>query len=113
MFEARRAEGARRVAIRSLEVGMSDPNLGFDGRNLLAATRDSCHLPFAGDLLEGAAVTVEPGLFPLKVCQRCTITSTYLGSSSRPLQTRSVSSAGRESVPDPRSGSYTASPRFR
>jgi hypothetical protein len=43
---------------------MSGPNLGFDGRNLLAAPRYSCHLPFAGDLLEGAAVTVEPGLFP-------------------------------------------------
>src|SRR5260370_9424313 len=45
-------------------------------------------------------------------CQGCKITARYLGSSSIPQQTRSVSSAAANVVPLPRNGSYTNSPRF-
>jgi hypothetical protein len=42
---------------------MAPPDLGFDFRNLPAATGDSCcRLPFPGDLLEAATVAVELGL---------------------------------------------------
>src|SRR6516162_7301224 len=51
----------RQRQTQALEVRMPGPDLGFDDRNLLAATRDSCHLPLADDLLECAAVTVELG----------------------------------------------------
>jgi hypothetical protein len=43
---------------------MPGPNLGFDGRDLPAATRYSCRLlPFSGEFLECPAVAVEFGLF--------------------------------------------------
>jgi hypothetical protein len=41
---------------------MPGPDLGFDDRNLLAASRDSYHLPFVGDLSESPAVAIELGL---------------------------------------------------
>jgi hypothetical protein len=40
---------------------MPGANLGFDGRDLLAATRDSCHLPFPGKVLERAAIPFQLG----------------------------------------------------
>src|ERR1019366_260315 len=45
---------------------------------------------------------------PVRSCQRCTTTSTYLGSSSMPKQTRPVISAAASVVPLPRNGSYTS-----
>jgi hypothetical protein len=40
---------------------MPGPDLGFDDRNLPAAARDSCHLPFPGKFLERAAIAFELG----------------------------------------------------
>src|SRR5260370_461714 len=93
---------------------MPGTELEFHVRNLLAAACDSLSplLAFRRDLLERAPIALEFGLLPDSVCQRCTITSTYFGSSSIPQHTRSVSSAAANVVPLPRKGSYTNSPRL-
>jgi len=93
---------------------MAGPYRSFDGRDLPAAARDSYGRLLA---LFRNCVKVHPSpsglaFFPLSVCQRCTTTSTYFGSSSRPQQTRSVNSAAASVVPLPRNGSYTSWPRF-
>src|SRR5690606_15689089 len=49
---------------------------------------------------------------PVRFCQRSTMTSQYLGSSSVPEQARSICSASTTLVPEPRNGSSVRSPRF-
>jgi hypothetical protein len=73
----------RQRQAQPFQVRMAGPELCFDGRDLLTAL----------------------AFFPLSVCHLLTTTSTYLGSSSMPRQTRSVSSAAARVVPLPKKGS--------
>ena len=53
----------RKPEAQALQIRIARSNFGFDGRNLLAAARDSCWLLPARrrDLLEGPTIAIELG----------------------------------------------------
>ena len=106
-------------AYQPVQVGIAGTNFGFDSGNLPAgacycfrAAWDGCFMRGRQSaLLSGAICSkVRPSasrvaFLPLNCSHRCTMTSTYLGSSSIPQQVRSVSSAAASVVPLPKNGS--------